>query len=131
MRRADSSDSNRNVGSHHCPPAPLDILAQQIVAAAATQTWTEEELFALVRRAFPYQGLERSDVRQVVHMLADGIATIGDEGWPIFTMIAINHELKGRRGARLAAITSGGAIPDTANYAVGGGAGRHRRRVGR
>ena len=100
------------------PPAPLDILAQQIVAAAATQTWTEEELFTLARRAFPYQGLERSTFDSVVHMLAEGIATNRGRGLAYLYHDRINHKLKGRRGARLAAITSGGAIPDTANYAV-------------
>src|SRR5262245_15938784 len=100
------------------PPAPLDILAQQIVAAAATQTWTEDELFALVRRAFPYHGLDRPTFDSVVQMLAEGIATHRGRGLAYLFRSRINHKLKGRRGARLAAITSGGAIPDTANYAV-------------
>ena len=100
------------------PPAPLDILAQQIVAAAATQTWTEEELFALVRRADPYRELERGTFDRIVRMLAEGIATNRGRGLAYLYHDRINHRLKGRRGARLAAITSGGAIPDTANYAV-------------
>ncbi len=100
------------------PPAPLDILAQHIVAAAATQTWTEAELYALIRRAFPYQQLPRSEFDRVVQMLADGIATNRGRGHAYLYHDRINHLLKGRRGARLAAITSGGAIPDTANYAV-------------
>lgn len=100
------------------PPAPLDILAQQIVAAAATQTWTEEELFMLVRRADPYRDLERAEFDRIVRMLAEGIATNRGRGLAYLYRDQINHRLKGRRGARLAAITSGGAIPDTANYAV-------------
>ncbi len=100
------------------PPAPLDILAQQLVAAAATQTWTEEELYQLVRRAYPYHELERAIFDQVVQMLADGIATNRGRGLAYLYHDRINHRLKGRRGARLAAITSGGAIPDTANYTV-------------
>lgn len=100
------------------PPAPLDILAQQIVAAAATQAWTEDELFALVRRAGPYRELDRSTFDCIVRMLADGIATRRGRGLAYLYHDRINHRLKGRRGARLAAITSGGAIPDTANYAV-------------
>jgi ATP-dependent Lhr-like helicase len=100
------------------PPAPLDILAQQIVAAAATQTWTEDELFALVRGAFPYHDLDRQTFDGVVQMLAEGIATNRGRGLAYLYHDRINHKLKGRRGARLAAITSGGAIPDTANYAV-------------
>ena len=100
------------------PPAPLDILAQQLVAAAATQTWQEDELFDLCRRADPYRTLARSEFDQVLRMLADGIATNRGRGLAYLFHDRINRRIKGRRGARLAAITSGGAIPDTANYAV-------------
>ena len=100
------------------PPAPLDILAQQLVAAAATQTWEEDELFDLCRRADPYRALARSEFDQVLRMLADGIATNRGRGLAYLFHDRINRRIKGRRGARLAAITSGGAIPDTANYAV-------------
>ncbi|TKB63151.1 MAG: DEAD/DEAH box helicase, partial [Nitrospira sp.] len=100
------------------PPAPLDILAQQIVAASASPTWAEADLFALCRRAFPYRTLSRDDFDAVVRMLADGIATQRGRGLAYLYHDRINHRIKGRRGARLAAITSGGAIPDTANYAV-------------
>lgn len=100
------------------PPAPLDILAQQIVAASATQSWSEDELFALCRRAYPYRDLPRGEFDAVVRMLADGIATKRGRGLAYLYHDRLNHRIKGRRGARLAAITSGGAIPDTANYAV-------------
>ncbi|WHZ29809.1 MAG: DEAD/H associated domain protein [Nitrospira sp.] len=100
------------------PRAPLDILAQQIVAAAATQAWTEEELFSLIRRAGPYRELERATFDRIVRMLAEGIATNRGRGLAYLYHDRINRRIKGRRGARLAAITSGGAIPDTANYAV-------------
>ncbi len=100
------------------PTAPLDILAQQIIAAAATQTWSEEELFALVRRADPYRELDRATFDRIVRMLADGIATQRGRGLAYLYHDRINRRIKGRRGARLGAITSGGAIPDTANYAV-------------
>lgn len=100
------------------PPAPLDILAQQIVAAAATQSWTEEDLFTLVRRADPYRHLERATFDRIVRMLTEGIATNRGRGLAYLYHDRINGRIKGRRGARLAAITSGGAIPDTANYAV-------------
>jgi len=100
------------------PPAPLDILAQQLVAASASQTWAEEDLFRLCRRAFPYHTLSRDDFDAVVRMLADGIATQRGRGLAYLYHDRINHRIKGRRGARLAAITSGGAIPDTANYVV-------------
>jgi ATP-dependent Lhr-like helicase len=100
------------------PPAPLDILAQQIVAAAASQTWSEDELFELCRSAYPYRDLLRDEFDKVIRMLADGIATQRGRGLAYLYHDRINHRIKGRRGARLAAITSGGAIPDTANYAV-------------
>jgi ATP-dependent helicase Lhr and Lhr-like helicase len=100
------------------PPAPLDILAQQIVAAAATQMWTEPDLYALVRRAYPYRELERMEFDRIVQMLAEGISTNRGRGLAYLHYDRIHHTIKGRRGARLAAITSGGAIPDTANYAV-------------
>ncbi|HBR49889.1 MAG TPA: DEAD/DEAH box helicase, partial [Nitrospira sp.] len=100
------------------PLAPLDILAQQLVAAAASQTWSEEDLFALVRRADPYRDLERTTFDRIVRMLAEGIATNRGRGLAYLYHDQINHRIKGRRGARLAAITSGGAIPDTATYAV-------------
>ncbi len=100
------------------PPAPLDILAQQLVASAATQTWQEDDLFDLCRRADPYRALARSEFDQVLRMLADGIATNRGRGLAYLHHDRINRRIKGRRGARLAAITSGGAIPDTANYTV-------------
>jgi len=100
------------------PPAPLDVLAQQIVAAAATQSWEEAELYDLCRRAMPYRDLDRSTFDAVVTMLADGYVTSRGRGRAYLHHDRINHHIRGRRGARLAAITSGGAIPDTANYAV-------------
>ena len=100
------------------PPAPLDILTQQVVAATAAQEWQEDELFALCRRAYPYRHLERHEFDAVVRMASEGIATSRGRGRAYLHHDGINHRLRARRGARLAAITSGGAIPDTANYAV-------------
>src|SRR6185437_4043677 len=100
------------------PTAPLDILAQQIVAAAAPQAWTEEELFALVRRAGPYRELDRAMFDRIVRMLADGIATERGRGLAYLYHDRTNRRIMGGRGAGVAAIISGGAIPDTANYAV-------------
>jgi ATP-dependent Lhr-like helicase len=100
------------------PPAPLDILSQQIVASVATQEWREHDLFETVRRAHPYRNLDRHDFDAVVRMLSDGIATRRGRGQAFLHHDRINHRIRARRGARLAAITSGGAIPDTANYSV-------------
>lgn len=100
------------------PNAPLDILAQQIVASVSTGPWSEEKLFTLCRRAYPYRNLTRSDFDQVVRMLTDGIATKRGRGHAYLFHDRVNGRLKARRGARLAAITSGGAIPETATYQV-------------
>ncbi|HSN03576.1 MAG TPA: DEAD/DEAH box helicase, partial [Nitrospira sp.] len=73
---------------------------------------------SLCRRAYPYRNLSREEFDQVVRMLSDGIATQRGRGHAYVYHDRINRRIKGRRGARLAAITSGGASPDTANYAV-------------
>ena len=100
------------------PQAPLDILAQQIVAACATGEWAVEALFATVRSAYPYRNISRADFDAVVTMLADGIATSRGRSGAFLHHDRVNGRLRARRGARMAAITSGGAIPETANYNV-------------
>jgi len=100
------------------PERPLDILAQQIVAAVAAEEWTEDDLFEMVRRAYPYRSLEREQFDAIVRMLAEGFTTKRGRRSTYLHHDAVNKRLRGRRGARLAAITSGGAIPDTADYAV-------------
>ncbi len=100
------------------PEAPLDILAQQVVAEASAGTIHVDRLFALVRRAWPYRNLSRSDFDAVVDMLAEGVATSPGRTTALLHRDAVNGRVKGRRGARLAALTGGGAIPDSAQYAV-------------
>jgi ATP-dependent Lhr-like helicase len=100
------------------PRAPLDILAQHIVAAVAAEEWSEDALFALVRQAHPYAGLERADFDAVVEMLASGFSTRRGRRGAWIHLDAVNGRLRARKGARLVAITSGGAIPDTADYQV-------------
>jgi ATP-dependent Lhr-like helicase len=100
------------------PEKPLDILAQQIVAAVAAEEWGEDDLFRMVRRAYPYRNLEREQFDSIVRMLAEGFSTKRGRRSTYLHHDAVNKRLRGRRGARLAAITSGGAIPDTADYAV-------------
>jgi len=97
---------------------PLDILAQQIVAACACDDWGEHELFDLVRAAYPYRNLARADFDSVVEMLAEGVATSRGRAGALVHRDRVNRRLRGRRGARLAAITGGGAIPDATSYAV-------------
>jgi len=100
------------------PDQPLDVLAQQIVAEVAAQDWDEGELLALFRRAWPYRALSRQQFSDVVRMLADGFSTRRGRRGALLHHDAVNHRLRGRRGARLTALTSGGAIPDTADYKV-------------
>ncbi|MBC8032250.1 MAG: DEAD/DEAH box helicase [Pyrinomonadaceae bacterium] len=100
------------------PEQPLDILAQQIVAASAPEEWTEDGLFQMVKRAYPYRNLDREQFDSIIRMLAEGFSTKRGRRSAYLHHDAVNKRLRGRRGARLAAITSGGAIPDTADYAV-------------
>ncbi len=138
------------------PESPLDVLAQQIVAACAAGTttaaprlqqraqdglatagedagatgstvgdagvvsdgWDEGELFALVRRAYPYRNLKRATFDAILEMLSEGIAARRGRYGAYLHRDRVNGKLRARRGARLAAITSGGAIPDNSLYAV-------------
>src|ERR1700733_8245839 len=100
------------------PRAPLDILAQQIVAETAARDWQEDDLYALVRSTYPYRNLDRKHFDAIIQMLSEGITTQRGRSGAYLHRDQVNGRLRGRRGARLAAITSGGAIPDTANYTV-------------
>lgn len=97
---------------------PLDVLAQQIVAEVAAQEWNEDDLYRLLCRAWPYRALAREDFAAVVAMLAEGFSTRRGRRGALIHHDAVNHVLRGRRGARLTALTSGGAIPDNADYQV-------------
>jgi ATP-dependent helicase Lhr and Lhr-like helicase len=97
---------------------PLDVLAQQIVAEVAAREWNEDELYALVRRAWPYRALPREDFAAVVAMLAEGFSTRRGRRGALIHYDGVNRVLRGRRGARLTALTSGGTIPDNADYQV-------------
>src|SRR3954469_19762925 len=97
---------------------PLRVLSQHIVAESASEDWAEEEFFQLCRRAYPYRELERADYDEVVRMLAQGFATRRGRRSALIHHDGVNGRLRGRRGARMLAITSGGAIPDNADYRV-------------
>jgi ATP-dependent Lhr-like helicase len=100
------------------PEQPLDVLAQQVAAEVAAKDWREDELYALVCRAWPFRDLSRDDFSNVVQMLADGFSTRRGRRGALVHHDGVNHMLRGRRGARLTALTSGGTIPDTADYQV-------------
>jgi ATP-dependent Lhr-like helicase len=100
------------------PERPLDVLAQQIVAEVATREWSEEDLLTLVRRAWPYRELSAEDFASVIDMLADGFSTRRGRRGALIHHDAVNRVLRGRRGARLTALTAGGTIPENADYQV-------------
>ncbi|MGH8295539.1 MAG: Lhr family helicase, partial [Steroidobacteraceae bacterium] len=100
------------------PAKPLDVLAQQIVAEVATRECGLDELFGLLRGAYPYRDLQRSELHDIVRMLADGFATRRGRRGALIHYDAVNRKVRGRRGARLIALTCGGTIPDTADYRV-------------
>jgi len=100
------------------PEAPLDVLAQQIVAEAACQEWSEDALFDWVRRAWPYAKLKREDFNAIVRMLADGFTTRRGIRAGYLHRDAVNRVVRGRKGGRMTALMSGGTIPDTGDYSV-------------
>ena len=102
----------------HPPEAPLDILAQQIVAACACEEWEEDKLFELVCGAYPYRSLLRADFEAVLDMLSRGFETPKGRRAAYVHRDRLQRRLRGRRGARIAAIMSGGAIPETGDYRV-------------
>jgi ATP-dependent Lhr-like helicase len=97
---------------------PLDIVAQQIVAETGAREWRTDDLFALVTRAAPFAELERAQFDEVLTLVADGIQTGRGSRGAYVHHDAINGEVRGRKGARLAALTSGGAIPENGDYRV-------------
>ena len=100
------------------PESPLDILAQQIVAMCACEEWTEDDLFQVVRRAYPYRDLARQDFDAVLEILSEGITARRGRYGAYLHRDRVRHRLRGRRGSRLVAITNGGAIPESALYTV-------------
>ena len=98
--------------------APLDVLAQQLVAEASCEDYSEEELFEMTRRAWPYRDLKREDFDAVVKMVAEGFSTRRGRRGALLHRDEVNARVKGRRGSRLLALTSGGAIPEVADYRV-------------
>jgi ATP-dependent Lhr-like helicase len=105
----------------HPPEQPLDILAQQVVAEVAARGddgLPEDELFELVTRAWPFRRLTRDEFEEVVELVSAGIETGRGKRMAYLHRDRVNARLRARRGARLAALTSGGAIPESGDYRV-------------
>ncbi|HEY7147453.1 MAG TPA: DEAD/DEAH box helicase [Streptosporangiaceae bacterium] len=100
------------------PDQPLDILAQQLIAECAAADWAEDELYGLVTRAAPFAGLSRPDFDEVCELVSEGIRTGRGRRAAYLHRDRVAGQLRGRRGARLAALTSGGAIPELGDYRV-------------
>ena len=100
------------------PRQPLDVLAQQIVAECAAEEWREDDLFALVRQATPYRELDREAFEQILDILSLGVGEGAGRAAPLLHRDRINQVLRGRRGARLIALTNGGTIPELGDYSV-------------
>ncbi len=114
IRAARSGELDRLI----MPEKPTDILAQQIVACAASREWSEDELFDLCVSAYPFRHLSREDFDSTVDMLADGFSTRRGQRGRYLHLDSVNGRIKGRRGARLTAVTCGGAIPDNFEFKV-------------
>ena len=100
------------------PEQPIDILAQQIIAICATGDWLEEDLFNLIKNAYPYSQLTRTTFNDLLQMLAEGVASSRGRYSAYLFRDSINGVVRARRGSRLAAITNGGAIPDNGLFTV-------------
>lgn len=100
------------------PHLPLDIAAQHVVAETAAKEWRTDDLYQLIRRAAPFTDLTRAQFDEVVDLVADGVQTGRGRRGAYVHHDRVNGELRGRKGARLAALTSGGAIPEIGDYRV-------------
>ena len=100
------------------PRVPLDIAAQHLVAEVGAKDWRTDDLYDLFRRAAPYMELTRAQFDEVVDLVANGIRTGRGKRGAYVHHDAVNGEIRGRKGARLAAVTSGGAIPENGDYRV-------------
>ena len=102
----------------HIPRAPLDVLAQQIIAEVSSQEWSEQGLLHLMRQATPYADLEEADYQALLRMLAEGYSGAQGVRGAYLHRDAVSGTLRGRWGSKLTAVTSGGTIPDNADYGV-------------
>ncbi len=100
------------------PPQSADVLMQQIVACCGAEPWEEEALFNTLRRAYCYRNLSRAEFDRLLTLLSEGIASSRGRYGAYLLRDGVHHHLHPRRGARMIAISNGGAIPDTALFSV-------------
>ncbi|MBB5063957.1 DEAD/DEAH box helicase [Granulicella mallensis] len=100
------------------PELPIDVLMQQIVAACGAESWDETTLYEVLRRAWPYRNLTREHYDELLGLLHNGIESSRGRYGAYLLRDRVQGQLHARRGARMIAISNGGAIPDTALYSV-------------
>src|SRR6185312_16356282 len=100
------------------PDQPIDVLMQQIVAACGAEPWEEDALYNVFRRAWPYRNLTRPQFDEIVELLHEGIESSRGRYGAYLLRDRVQGILHPRRGARMIAISNGGAIPDTSLFAV-------------
>ena len=100
------------------PPAPIDILMQQIVASCAAEPWDEACLFDVLRRAHPYAEITAEHFDELLTLLHEGIESSRGRYGAYLLRDGVQRQVHPRRAARMTAIANGGAIPDTSLYAV-------------
>lgn len=100
------------------PETPLDVLAQQIVAEVAAREWGSDELFETFRRAYSYRNLTREQFDETVKFLSEGLTRAAGRGRVYLHHDQVGKRLRARKGARIAATSNGGAIPEIASYRV-------------
>ena len=100
------------------PDSPTDVLMQQIVAMCGAESWDEDALFHVLRRAWPYRNLTRAAYEEVLALLHNGIESSRGRYGAYLLRDRVQGHLHARRGARMIAISNGGAIPDTSLFAV-------------
>ena len=100
------------------PEQPTDVLLQQIVAMVGAESWDETALYGVLRRAWPYRNLSQAQYEELLALLHNGIESSRGRYGAYVLRDRVQRHLHARRGARMIAISNGGAIPDTNAFAV-------------
>ncbi len=100
------------------PEAPIDVLAQQIVAEVSAAEWSTDELFDLCRRAYPYRQLTRAAFDRTLHLLSEGVTDTAGRSRTFLHHDAVHRRVRARKSARLAALNNAGAIPEVDSIRV-------------
>jgi len=100
------------------PENGIDVLAQQIVGEVACREWDTDGLFALFGRAWPYRNLSREDFDETLRFLSEGLSERSDRSRVYLHHDLVQKRVRARPGARIAATSNAGAIPEVAEFRV-------------